>query len=49
LLISLRAQGHLAPNLSLLLSGRHGDPAATLHIFRLVEAFISSTHRFDRP
>ena len=49
LLLSLRAQGHLAPNLSLLLSGQPGDPVATLLIFKLVEAYINSTHRFDQP
>jgi hypothetical protein len=49
LLISLRAQGHLIPALPLLLSGPPGDPVATLHVLKLVEAFITSTRRFDRP
>ena len=49
LLLSLRSLGHLAPNLSLLLSGQPGDSAATQLIFKFVEAYIDSTHRFDRP
>jgi ribonuclease HI len=49
LMISLHSLGYPSPALTLLLSGPPGDPRAATVIFKLVEAFITSTHRFDRP